>query len=187
MSEVLDVIANRSSIRAYTDEKLTKEEIKALITAGLQAPTARNAQEIHISVLDGTNPILGELEEAKRAVFAAQAADEETKQQILKATTDFYYNAPTVLILSAEAANGWKEIDAGISVENIALAAQSLGLGNVIIGGIKGVFAGEKKTYFEKALQFPEGYEFVIGIAIGHTAAGKEPHEIDFDKDVSYL
>ena len=173
MSEVLDVIAKRSSIRAYTDEKLTAEEIKALLTAGLQAPTARNAQEIHISVLDGSNPILGELEEAK--------------QQILNSPTNFYYNAPTVLILSAEAANGWREIDAGITVENIALAAQSLGLGNVIIGAIKGVFAGEKKTYFEKALQFPEGYEFAIGIAIGHTAAGKEPHEIDFDKDVSYL
>ena len=42
MNEVLKTIKERSSIRAYTDEKLTKEEINAVITAALQAPTARN-------------------------------------------------------------------------------------------------------------------------------------------------
>lgn len=44
MNEVLKTIKERSSIRAYTDEKLTKEEINAVITAALQAPTARNMQ-----------------------------------------------------------------------------------------------------------------------------------------------
>ena len=38
MNEVLKTIKERSSIRAYTDEKLTKEEINAVITAALQAP-----------------------------------------------------------------------------------------------------------------------------------------------------
>ena len=33
MNEVLKTIKERSSIRAYTDEKLTKEEINAVITA----------------------------------------------------------------------------------------------------------------------------------------------------------
>lgn len=187
MSEVLNVIAKRSSIRAYTDEKLTDEEIKTLVKAGLQAPTARNAQEIHISVLDGSNPILAEIETEKRTFIAAQTANEEAKQQILNAPTNFYYNAPTVLILSAEAGNGWREIDAGIAVENIALAAQALGLGNVILGVIKGVFASKKKAYFEKQLQFPEGYEFAIAIAVGHTATEKEPHEINLNENVTYV
>lgn len=105
----------------------------------------------------------------------------------MNAPTNFYYNAPTVLILSADEGNGWREIDAGIAVENIALAAQALGLGNVILGVIKGVFASEKKAYFEKQLQFPEGYEFTIAVAVGHTATGKEPHEIDVEKNVSYV
>ena len=48
MNEVLKTISQRSSIRAYTAKKLTDAEIKALITAGLQAPTARNMQEVHI-------------------------------------------------------------------------------------------------------------------------------------------
>ena len=61
MNEVLNAIEKRSSIRAYTAEKLTDTEIKALIMAGLQAPTARNMQEVHISVVDEDNPILKEI------------------------------------------------------------------------------------------------------------------------------
>lgn len=41
MNEVLKTISQRSSIRAYTAKKLTDAEIKALITAGLQAPTGK--------------------------------------------------------------------------------------------------------------------------------------------------
>ena len=46
MNPVLKTIAERSSIRAYREETLKEEEINALLTAGLQAPTARNMQEL---------------------------------------------------------------------------------------------------------------------------------------------
>lgn len=36
MNEVLKTIEERSSIRAYTNERLTDEEIKTLITAAMQ-------------------------------------------------------------------------------------------------------------------------------------------------------
>lgn len=62
MNEVLTAIADRSSIRGYTDEKLTEEEIRTLVTAGLQAPTAANKQEVHISVVSGSDPVLAEID-----------------------------------------------------------------------------------------------------------------------------
>ena len=65
MSDVLKAIELRSSTRGYTDEKLTKEELDSLIRAGLQAPTATNRQEIHITVVNGDHPILQEIEERK--------------------------------------------------------------------------------------------------------------------------
>ena len=58
MNNILDAIEKRSSTRGYTAEKLTDAELKKLLKAGLQAPTAANKQEIHISVLDGDNQIL---------------------------------------------------------------------------------------------------------------------------------
>lgn len=176
MNEVLKVIEGRSSTRGYTAEKLTEAELQTLINAGLQAPTAANKQEIHFSVLDGEHPILAEIQQ------------EMTKDRpIREGAANFYYGAPTVIILSGDANFGWSAIDAGIAVENIAIAAEALGLGNVILGCIKGAMSGEKKEYFSKALDFPEGFEYEVAIAIGHKATSKTPHEFDAAKSVSII
>lgn len=44
-----------------------------------------------------------------------------------------------------------------------------------------------KKDYFAKLLKFPDDHEFAIAVAVGHRATEKEPHEIDFDKSVSFI
>ena len=175
MSEVLNAIARRSSTRGYTEQKLTEEQLEQLVLAGLQAPTAANRQEIHITVVNGDNPILKEIEDAKNQSM-------ETPPQ-----NNFYYGAPIVLILSGDAGFYWSKVDAGIAVENIAIAAEGMGLGSLIIGCIKDALSGEKKEYFANALNFPEGYEYEIAIALGYKAVSKEPHVFDADKQVTYL
>ena len=176
MSHVIDAIKERSSTRGYTREPLTREQINALIEAGLQAPTAANKQEIHFTVLKGDNPILAELEEEKNRL-----------REITAPAHNFYYEAPTVIILSADSTYRWTPLDAGIAVENMALAAEGLGLGNLIIGCIFDAMRGEKKDYFSKALRFPENYQYEIAIAFGHKAVTKQPHTYDADSQVTWL
>ena len=176
MSEVLKAIEKRSSTRGYTEEKLTKEELNSLILAGLQAPTAANKQEVHITVVEGNHPILAEIEEVKNQGMGIQNLPH-----------NFYFEAPTVLILSADKDFKWSKVDAGIAVENISIAAEGLGLGSLIIGCIMDAMSGEKKEYFAGALKFPEGYEFEVAIAVGHKAISKEPHDYSAEKNVTYL
>lgn len=176
MSEVLKAMEQRSSTRGYTEEKLTKEELDILIRAGLQAPTATNRQEVHITVVNGDHPILKEIEEEKNL-----------GRGIENPPHNFYYEAPVVLLLSAEKAFSWSRVDAGIAVENISLAAEGLGLGSLIIGCIKDALSGEKKEYFSSVLKFPEGYDFEIAIAVGHKAVSKEPHEYSVEKNVTFI
>ena len=176
MSNVIETIKKRSSTRGYTPEPLTDEELQTLIHAGLQAPTAANKQEIHFTVLKGDNPILAELEEEKNRL-----------RDISSPEHNFYYEAPIVIILSADSSYKWSPLDAGIAVENMALAAQDLGLGNLIIGCIYDALRGEKKEYFSKAFKFPENYEYEIAIAFGHKAVTKEPHTYNADAQVTYL
>ena len=176
MNGILDAIEKRSSTRGYTAEKLTDAELERLLRAGLQAPTAANKQEIHISVVDGGDPILAEIEAEKTAQMNVQSP-----------RANFYYSAPLVLILSGDKDFPWSAVDAGIAVENISLAAEGLGLGSVILGVIKGAMSGGKKEYFSKALKFPENYEFEVAIAIGHKAVEKEPHTYDMGKNIAYL
>ncbi len=169
MMEVLKAIESRSSTRGYTAEKLTEEEQNILITAGLQAPTATNRQELHITVVPGDAPELKELDEA------------------LGRGVCFYYGAPTVLILSGEEAFSWTPVDAGIAVENIALAAEALGLGSVILGCVKGLMRGPEKEKWNRRFRIPEGYAFEIAIAVGHKATEKAPHSYSAEKQVTYL
>lgn len=176
MNNIIEAIQKRSSTRGYTPEPLTKEELNTLIQSGLQAPTATNRQEIYFTVLNGDNPILKELEEEKNRL-----------REIIDPPHNFYYEAPTVVILSADSTFKWSSVDAGIAVENMALAAEGLGLGNVIIGCIDDALKGEKREYFSKALHFPENYEYQIAIAFGHKAVTKEPHTYDADTQVTVL
>ncbi len=176
MNEVIKALQERSSTRGYTEEKLTKEELDTLLKAGLQAPTAANRQEIHISVVDGSNPILAEVEEEKNLLRNLQ----DPKH-------NFYFEAPVVLIISGDRAFHWSSVDAGIAVENIAIAAEGMGLGSLIIGCVKDALTGKKKEYFDKALKVPEGYDYLIAIAVGHKAVSKTPHEYDWDKNVSFV
>lgn len=171
--EVLEAISKRYSVRGYTAEKLTQKEIEALLTAGLQAPTATNRQEIHFTVIDGGSDIAKEIEAERTGGKPSPV--------------NFYYDAPTVILLSAEAGFGWSEVDAGIAVESISLAAEGMGLGSLIIGCIKGALNGPKKACFAEKLAFPEGYEFKIAIAVGRKNAVKPPHGFDFEKSVSFV
>ena len=174
MSTVYEAIKKRFSTRGYSGEKLTDDELKQVIDAGLAAPTAANKQELHFTVIPGDHPVLQEIEDEKNRSRGPAAKN-------------FYYDAPTVIIISGDESFGWSALDAGIAAQNIVLAAEDLGLGSLIIGCIKDAMRGEKKAYFSEALKIPEGYEFEVAFAVGHRATEKAPHEYSEEKNVTYL
>lgn len=175
-NQVLTTIKQRSSARAYSTEQPTQEELNMILQAGLMAPTGMNKQEIHFTVVKGNNPVLSELDDEKRRLRGQE-----------KQPHNFYYEAPVLILLSAEDDFKWSQVDAGIAVENMALAAESLGLGNLVIGCIYDALHGERKDYFSEQFRIPAGYSFQIVLAVGHKTDHKTPHEYDFDKQVTIL
>lgn len=171
MADLFQVINERSSIRGYKPDMLTKDEIDLLVKAGLQAPTARNAQEIHISVIQTANPVVKEIQ---------QALNPDAK-------STFYYHAPVLFILSGRDDFKWSKLDAGIAVENMHLAAKGIGLGSVILGCIDRILLEEKKAYFDEKLCIPEGYSFAIALAAGYPDTQKAPHDIDVKANASFV
>ncbi len=176
MVNVMEAMEKRSSTRGYTSDAISDEELKVLIHAGLQAPTATNRQEVHFTVLKGNDPVLQEIEEEKNRLRNLSAPEH-----------NFYYEAPAVIFLSAEEGFRWSTMDAGIAVENMALAAEGLGLGSLVIGCIYDALRGEKQAYFSERLRFPDKYHFEIAIAVGHKGVAKAPHTYDAEARVSYL
>lgn len=175
-NQVLSTIQQRSSARAYSTEQITQSQLDTILEAGLMAPTGMNRQEIHFTVVKGDNPVLAELDEEKRRLRGQEQQPH-----------NFYYEAPVLIFLSAEDEFKWNKVDAGIAVENMTLAAESMGLGTLIIGCVYDALHGEKQGYFSEKLQIPEGYSFQIALALGHKTDDKKPHEYDFEKQVTIL
>ncbi|MBR3226947.1 MAG: nitroreductase family protein [Erysipelotrichaceae bacterium] len=171
MNSTLETIDKRSSIRKYLDKEIPEDILNTLIEAGLKAPTATNRQELHFSAVSSKNPVQQDIQND----LAPQS--ERT----------FYYGAPVTIYISAEDSFKWSDVDAGIAVENIHLAAASLGLGSVVLGCMRDIVNGERKPYYDEKLNIPEGYSFRVAIAVGYPNIEKEPHKTDFGSDVSIL
>ncbi|HSK67946.1 MAG TPA: nitroreductase [Candidatus Limnocylindria bacterium] len=174
-NDTLRLIAARRSHRAYKPEQLTEEQLTAIMDAALASPSGNNRQPWHFTVVQDQ----ALLDRVNRAAFeAAMARAPETRSpRFAQPTFHVFYHAPTVVFLSAAKESPWEVVDCGIAVQNIAIAAESLGLGSVILGLPREAFSGKDRGELEKALKFPEGYSFVISIAVGTPDDDKAAHE----------
>ena len=73
----------------------------------------------------------------------------------------FYY-APTVVFIFGEKDFPWTQVDCGIAVENIALAAEGLGIGSVILGLPKPAFTGDRADELRKRAGTKDQPDWII-------------------------
>ncbi len=174
MNATMNSILTRSSIRAYTSEALTDSELSAIKQAALAAPTAMNRQERRF-IFVNSKANLDALDAAIVDVIR-DSGDTVVLERIMSRGGSVTYGAPLVVIICAKPAK-FAGVDCGIAVENIALAAKSMGLDSVILGMPAMVF--DKNPDIRTRFGIPEGYEFFIAISVGHRAMDKEPHTED--------
>lgn len=175
-STTLKDIFERRSIRAYTDQPLSCEQIALLEKAALASPSAVNRQPWHFTFV--TNQAL--LSEVNAACARMGQKAGNASPRFADPAFNVFYHAPCVVFIST--AGDWGPgIDCGIACQNIVLAAQGLGLGSVILGLPRLAFE-ETPGLLEGKLLFPEGFKFAIAISIGYAAASKEAHPIGENK-----
>lgn len=166
MSDTINVIKSRRSHRKYRSEQVGEAELQAIMEAAVYAPSAMNQQKWHFTVI------------RDREMLVKMA--ETIRQHLLKSPVEFFverakdpsfnvfYSAPTVVLVTAEENAMFIDFDCGAAVENIAVAAESLNIGSCVIGMAAALFESEKADEIKKELGIPEGYKFVISIALGY-------------------
>ena len=178
MNDVLKAISERYSCRDFSPAPLTKEQVQALATAALAAPSAINRQPWHIIVI--TNKALIEEYDAD-AMSILKAQGGEAYQRMTDRGGSVFYNAPCLIIIAQDTTD-YATVDCGIATQNVALAAQSMGLGNVICGMARIPLTGPRAQEWTKRLQIPEGYGFGMAVCVGKAQSGKAPHALDMNK-----
>ena len=174
--DVLQTISNRRSHRAYKKEQLPEKVLAAILKAGLESPSARNQQPWHFSVVQNAELIQEIHDEAARVM------GKNGSPRFGDPDFQIFYHAPTVIFIFGEREFPWTQVDCGIAVENMALAAEGLGVGSVILGLPKPAFMDGKADELRVRLKCPDGYDFVIALALGYASDTKDPHGLKEEK-----
>ncbi len=156
---VIEAIMSRRSIRKYKDIPVEREKLQLIAECGVNAPNGMNAQRWEVRIVDNAETIAAVSEEYKKA-----------NPQIAERDPDFknmFRNAPAVISIAVP--TGDDGVNAGLMGENMILAAQSLGLGTVCLGGpvnfLKNSDAGKE---FIKKLGFSQDYSLLYMIGVGY-------------------
>jgi nitroreductase len=150
---VIDCLMNHRSIRQFTPRPIEPETLDLILKAGIRAATAGNLQAYSLIVVDDL--------EKKRALWDRPTVEATTMvaavvdQYRMKRWAElndapFYFDGAINLFIAF-----W---DATIVLQNVVVAAESLGLGTVYLGGVLSKDLGE-------ILGTPE-YVFPAGLVV---------------------
>ena len=158
--ELMEAIKGRRSIRKYQSDPVPEEVLRTLMEAVRWAPSWANTQCWEVIVvkdpkvkselattLPKGNPALSSMTDAPLVLVLCGK----------KGVSGFYKGQPSTV------KGDWVMFDTGLAMQNLCLAAHTLGLGTVIVG-----FFDHKKA--EEILGVPENVEVVAMTPLGYRA-----------------
>ena len=152
MSDVLETIKSRRSIRKYKSDMVPQDKLEKIIEAGTYAATGMGKQSPIIVAV--TNK---ELRDKLSAMNA----------KIMGTNTDPFYGAPVVLIVLADKSRPTYLYDGSLVMGNLMLEAEAQGIGSCWIHRAKEEFESDEGKEILKSLGIEGDYE-----GIGHCVLG---------------
>lgn len=158
MNEVLDTIKKRRSIRKFTGEKISEQELKTILEAGFYAPTARNMRPTHFIVVQDSEKLKLMAEAMPNARYCVEAG--------------------TAVIVCGDRerdVDGYLVEDGSAAIMNMLLAAESIGLGSLWCG----VYPREERVDFLRIMcSIPDNILPVGVVLLGKPAEQKAEPEL---------
>ena len=161
MNQVIRAMEERRSIRAYTDEMPSREQIDQVIEAGLWAASGMNTQ----------GPIIV-------AVTNRELRDRLSRMnaEVMGATDrDPFYGAPVVLVVLAPRDARNRVYDGSLVMGNLMLAAHALGLGSCWIHRAREEFDTPEGKAILSDLGIEGDYEGIGHCILGYPAETPAP------------
>ena len=103
-NEILENIKARRSVRAYTGQQVSEEDLQAVLEAATYAPSGMHLETWHFTAIQNADK-LTELNERIKGSFA-KSDEPRLKERGQSKTYCCYYHAPTLVIVSNEPIRG---------------------------------------------------------------------------------
>lgn len=161
--ELKDALNRRKSVRSYTGEPVSEEQLQAILTAAYEAPVGSGKYgSIHLTIV--TNKDLLDRIDANAARFFGNP-----KAHPL-------YGAPQLIVISSNAEGNVASANVGDILENMSLAAVEEGIGSCFIYGATAALTQDPDLV--AALGLPEGFKPLGSLALGKTDEAYAPRVI---------
>lgn len=163
MNETIRTILERRSVRQFDQRKVEREKLEEIVNAGLYAPSGSNRQDRIIIVIED--------EEEKAKLRKINAG-------VMGKTGDFdpFYGAPAVILVADRKESSTAILDGTAAIENMLLAATSLGLGTCWVHRAKEELESEWGKELLSSLGIKDEYVGVGHVALGYYDCEKKPH-----------
>lgn len=169
MNTTLDLLRAHRSIRKFTDQPVAQVLVETIVQAGQAAATSSFIQAC--TVIQITDSALRE----QLAACAGDQAYVVSAPVFLVFCADTQRHRQACAMHGREMCSGYTEqfltasLDCALFAQNCVVAAESMGLGTVYIGGLRNRIAE-----VSDALALPNGVYPVFGLCIGHPAQNPE-------------
>lgn len=187
--ETIKTIKERRSVRGFDAEKqISGEAIKTIVECGMYAPLAVNKVSWHLTVVSDKEF----LEKLNLDVIEKMSENpsEHIKMRLAMPNYRPFYHAPTVIFITGDKENAYTDINVGMAMQNMILAAKDLGIDSCCIGLSNEFLKSPKGQPYMEKLNTPENYEIVCAIALGYPAVETpmpDKHMSDIDEIVKYI
>lgn len=163
MNTTIQDIISRRSVKKYTDQPVPMELVEQVAKAGTYAPSGMNMQ----------SPIILAVTNKEMRDRLSRINLEIVKGRGLKTSSghaDPFYGAPVVLVVLAKKDCFTRTYDGSLVMENMMIAAHSLGLGSCWIHRAKETFETEEGKQILLDLGITEEYEGIGNCILGYAA-----------------
>ncbi|MCI8613098.1 MAG: nitroreductase family protein [Clostridia bacterium] len=168
MNATIRTLLERRSVRSFDTAKKAEERVLTeIVKAGAYAPSAMNRQAWHFTVIENSR-ILLDLNAAVKSI-ASQSEEERIRSRSTDDTYNFYYNAPALIVVSMSDNALYPREDTGCCMQNMMIAATSLGVGTCWINQL-GNGASEQPCVREvlDRAGVPAGNKVYAALAVGY-------------------
>lgn len=170
MNETLQTIKARRSVRVYTEQQVSPEDLDLILQAAVCAPSGMNHQDWHFVAIQNAS-VLTQLNDKVKAAFAKS----DNLLWVERGNSDTYccyYHAPTLIVASGKADSLLTPSDCACALENIFLAARSLGIASCWINQPGQTCDDpEVRTFLTEELGIPADYKVFGCAALGYAPA----------------
>ncbi|MDQ7096540.1 nitroreductase family protein [Desulfosporosinus sp. PR] len=174
-NEVLACIRARRSTRKFQKEQIKDAELEALLEAATWAPSGGNSQSWLFTAVQNKEA-LARINELLKTGFQNWIPDDgypgkiSAKAAAQKESFDFFYQAPTLIIASNRPNYQNALADCALALENLFLAAQSLGLGSCYLNQLHWLRNDPQLREYLFQLGIPREHTICASAAVGYIA-----------------